>query len=148
MLGRTATTSGVSVPTGPELRGGVLVFFPSYSLLESIKRRWQQTSIWDKLNAAMGSIVAESKNGTASAPTRKVANYRDFSESSASAPSQSTGKSAAFDPSAGSELGAYELFERAVEANGGRCLLLAVCRWGVKIQDLCHTSDFYSIRVI
>jgi hypothetical protein len=131
MIGRNATTSGVSVPTGPELRGGVLVFFPSYSLLDSIKKRWQETSIWDKLSAAMGSIVVESKNGSASAPTRRVATQRDFYDTSASSehPNPSSkGKSASYEPGGGGEASAYEMFENAVQANGGRCLLLAVCR--------------------
>lgn len=31
--------------------GGILVFFPSYKLLEKLHRRWTQTGQWSRLNA-------------------------------------------------------------------------------------------------
>ena len=51
------------IPPGPELKGGVLVFFPSYGALESCRKHWAESGLWAKLKSTMGYIVLESKSG-------------------------------------------------------------------------------------
>lgn len=49
---------------GPELKGGILVFFPSYTSMESLVKRWKETSLFQKLKIAGGDIVIEPKGNT------------------------------------------------------------------------------------
>lgn len=58
--GRPARGAEV-VMTGPQLRGGVLVFFPSYSAMDDATDRWKVTGIWERLRECCHAIVTESK---------------------------------------------------------------------------------------
>lgn len=54
-----------SVPP-PELRGGILIFFPSYGVMEESIRRWRETGLWDRLkvHGAEDSLVVEPRGGS------------------------------------------------------------------------------------
>lgn len=47
----------------PELRGGVLVFFPSYGMMEQAAKRWHLSGVWNRLVSAIGAVVMEEKGG-------------------------------------------------------------------------------------
>lgn len=45
----------------PRVRGGVLIFFPSYAVMESVAARWKVTGVHDKLRNSVGSVLMEPK---------------------------------------------------------------------------------------
>jgi Fanconi anemia group J protein len=49
---------------------GVLCFLPSYSLLEKLVARWQDTGLWQHLSA-IKTLVCESRNSSAFEETLK-----------------------------------------------------------------------------
>lgn len=63
------TYGGLSVPTGPDMKGGILVFFPSYSVMENTVDRWKETHIFEKLESICCAVVIEPK-GSSSASAR------------------------------------------------------------------------------
>ena len=48
-------------PKGPTVRGGVLIFFPTYAVMDDVIRRWKEANIWSKLKQAGGEIVVEKR---------------------------------------------------------------------------------------
>ena len=58
--------AGRDVYKGKELRGGILVFFPSYGVMEKSISRWKQTGCYDRLEHVGGSIVVEPKGSASS----------------------------------------------------------------------------------
>jgi hypothetical protein len=131
MIGRQTMASTFSVPAGPELKGGVLVFFPSYGVLEGLKKRWTETGLWEKLRSVMGSIVVETKSGSVAGTDR--ANH--FGGARAESASGSKAKAdvdvASSDSVAESAMAA---FESAINSSGGKCVLLAVCRYNSLVE--------------
>jgi len=131
-----------SVATDGELRGGVLVFFPSYGIMDSTVKRWQQTDLYNSLATAGGEILIEPRGASASSAagrndqnnskatqssSKKVGNSTWITKSS-SLPSSS--KSSVPDEVEDAEqqfLGWVGKFE-SILRNRGRCILLAVCR--------------------
>ena len=57
-------TGEAGLPTGSRLDGGVLVFFPSYKVMEDNKRRWEETKAWTNLTRLGGKIIVEPRSGT------------------------------------------------------------------------------------
>lgn len=47
------------LPPAAELTGGVLVFFPSYGVMDSAINRWKETGLFNRLIVAGGNIVIE-----------------------------------------------------------------------------------------
>jgi hypothetical protein len=123
---------------GPELKGGILVFFPSYGVMEKIIARWKQTGCWDRLIHVCGSVVVEPKgsqiSGSASSSGARSANSSNSSNNSNS--SQTKKKKAADeadddeDENSGPSYSLGSLqdeFEQGLRRSG-RCILMAVCR--------------------
>jgi hypothetical protein len=133
----------------PVVRGGVLIFFPSYAAMESTCARWRESGVYDRLRSAVGSVLMEPKGSSSaannSAPQKVGAGMR-YSTSggvtygnNASASNNfmfsggKKAKSAAGDDDDNAEEGGAEFrsivgqFEHAIKTYGG-CVLLAVCR--------------------
>ena len=62
MAGQGGTgTIGSGIPPGAELKGGILVFFPSYGVMNNCVDRWKETGMLDKLSNVGGAVVVEPK---------------------------------------------------------------------------------------
>jgi len=147
--------SGVSgaLPSGPELKGGVLTFFPSYNMMEAAVTRWKSTGLFDRLKSYMCEIVVEPRGSSGGANvSQSNGRKQDFNpsndvkgsgkgtvgstmkskESAAissfgfTSSSSSSGKLASDEDAVAS--GVVAEFESALRIHG-KCLLLAVCRW-------------------
>lgn len=58
--------------------GGVLVFFPSYRLLNNLSQRWQEVGIWEQLEAVKGLVMIESSGrGRESTFDTDIISYRE-----------------------------------------------------------------------
>lgn len=133
----------------PRVRGGVLIFFPSYAVMENVCARWKETGVYDKLRGAVGSVLMEPKgagistvggnSGNTSGDVRQKtysshSNYRSsepvsepsFMMSGVTRKAKTVGEE--------EEEGSEEFrtivgqFEHAIKTYGG-CVLLAVCRY-------------------
>lgn len=117
----------------PELKGGILVFFPSYGVLESTAKFWQQSSIWTDLEAVAGRVVMEPRGSQgAQTQSRSASTSRDRSDPVKPNSNFVTSRLGP-DPSAGTDDGqvlggVIAEFEDALSQDSGRCILLAVCR--------------------
>jgi regulator of telomere elongation helicase 1 len=83
-----------SIPAGRELRGGVLVFFPSYAAMTNVVDSWIETGMYDRLRARVGAIIAEPKGGgansTAGAAGRRLQQQQEKKgDTSRSVPNES-----------------------------------------------------------
>jgi len=139
MLGR-----GGGSLQGPELKGGVLVFFPSYISMDTVVKRWKETSLFQKLKVVGGDIVIEPKGSmkdggianrlanTSKPNETKKAGFGEDLKKNKTLDSDETGTS-------DEKLlaGVVTDFENALKSKG-RCLLFAVCRGKVS-----EGIDFY-----
>ena len=50
------------IPCGKELKGGILVFFPSYTWMDSLIERWKGTGVLEQLRLLAGHIIVEPKS--------------------------------------------------------------------------------------
>lgn len=50
-------------PQNLQLTGGILVFFPSYQMMEQSINRWKTTDVYNRLIAVGGGVVIEPKGG-------------------------------------------------------------------------------------
>jgi hypothetical protein len=41
------------------VKGGVLVFFPSYAVMDSVAAHWRQSGVFDRLRSVVGSVLVE-----------------------------------------------------------------------------------------
>ena len=104
MAGQGGTgTIGSGIPPGAELKGGILVFFPSYGVMNSCVDRWKETGMLDKLSNVGGAVVVEPKgnglgtgtgtgtgvNGKEKGGSRRGDRWNDSSSSSSSSSSNS-----------------------------------------------------------
>ncbi len=121
MTGARVSNSIVPIPTGPDLKGGVLIFFPSYGALDSLRKHWIETGLWTQLHGVMGHIVVESKGTSHVAAKDKFNSKKNgiFVSSALSNSSEHTTDSN--DPTIAE-------FEAALKDSKGKCILLAVCR--------------------
>jgi hypothetical protein len=111
---------------GEELKGGILVFFPSYGMMEKAIVRWKQSGCWDRLIHVCGTIVVEPKgsqpavgsNSSTRVGATTVSKVKkidpDEEESTETGPTYSIGS-------------LQDEFEQGLKASG-RCILMAVCR--------------------
>lgn len=137
MLGRNAVPSVVPktqnssqvnnmvLPKGAELKGGVLVFFPSYASMESVAERWKATGLYDQLKATMGNVLMEPKGSINTAAT--VVSSAAPTNRSFMAHTTSSAESAAGSEANDSMKGIVGQFD-AIILKHNVCLLLAVCR--------------------
>lgn len=129
----------ITVPGGDALDGGILVFFPSYSVMEKNVMRWKSTQLYNQLVALVGAVIVEPKGSN---------NDRN-NNNSHKTPGKSTNfvttnfkpKSIATDietsASASDDLlsGVLGEFNTAMRVHKG-CLLFAVCRFVVLFKNV------------
>jgi fanconi anemia group J protein len=60
------------LPPAAELTGGVLVFFPSYGVMDSAIARWKETGLFNRLIVAGGNIVIEPQGSAGNAGRGKA----------------------------------------------------------------------------
>lgn len=148
---------GGSLPLGDELRGGVLVFFPSYSLMDSFVAHWRASGLYDRLRNLVGAIIVEPK-GSAKENRAPTAEEADSAASGAGTNKPLTGFMAAntykkkvSELGAGADVedptvrGVLGEFEAAMRRFGG-CVLMAVCRG--KVSEGIDFSDSKGRAVI
>jgi hypothetical protein len=176
MAGQGGTGSiGAGLPPGPELDGGILVFFPSYGVMDSCVERWRETGLLERLKNVGGAVVIEPKgSGTgavagAGAARIKSQGYKKsdrWSDSSTGATvgskgfgivssnvnSKATQKGVVDEEDEGAGGGAglggvIKEFE-ATLASRGRCVLLAVCRYSPHIFLPHYTLSYHILLYI
>lgn len=138
----------------PPVRGGVLIFFPSYAAMESTCARWRDSGVYDRLRSAVGSVLTEPKgsgnatnsannansNGArrASTSTGSTATTAGFMVSGAKKTSKSLDDDEDGEGGGGAEFRSIVgQFEHAIKTYGG-CVLLAVCRSASFCRTLCQ----------
>lgn len=135
------------MPAGPRVNGGVLIFFPTYFVMEDCVRRWKEGPVWHKLETAGGKVFIEPRGGGDSANSNKP---QAKSSASSSYPSKggtsktiaptpvdrpipaNTNSSVVFD-------NFIRTFESAVKRDGN-AILLAVCQGKVS-EGIDFTDD-------
>lgn len=144
--GVTAVATAPAAPA-PRVRGGVLIFFPSYAVMENVAARWKETGVHDKLRNSVGAVLMEPKGagisnagGAAGPSTAAKRSNGGFHSGRDHHPAVEgnfmlnggvTRKPKVLDDEDGE--GGEEFrtivgqFEHAIKVNGG-CVLLAVCR--------------------
>jgi hypothetical protein len=73
---------GVSAPVRaappPPVRGGVLIFFPSYAVMEAASARWKETGVYERLRGAVGSVLMEPRgSGNTNIGDNKTYQYKN-----------------------------------------------------------------------
>ena len=66
---------GMGLPPGAELKGGILVFFPSYGIMESCVTRWNESGLMSKLRDIGGAVVVEPKGSDNSGKSGERASF-------------------------------------------------------------------------
>lgn len=147
---------GVSVTrpaVPPAVRGGVLIFFPSYAVMENTCARWKEIGVFDKLRGIVGSVLMETR-GSSGAPSTSTggadgshkgrggsSNYNNSSYNTnnnsgtdtnfmlaGGAPKKAKNLNADEDDEGSEEFRTIVgQFEHAIKTYGG-CVLMAVCR--------------------
>ena len=144
---RAPPSTTTSTPPSVPVRGGVLIFFPSYGVMETIATRWKETGVFDKLRAAVGSILMEPKgsgNTTIGSNNntynnKKSSNYNSNNTSNTIqqpnfmlSGGTSKSKSLTTEEDEGESSAEFRnivgQFEHSIKTYGG-CVLLAVCRY-------------------
>eukprot|EP00981_Chlorochromonas_danica_P004720 scaffold954_cov173-Ochromonas_danica.AAC.6 len=143
LLGTTSSSSSVLSSSTLQLssseqsviRGGVLVFFPAYNLLDSTIERWKFTGLYKQLQAIGGAVIVESKGSSSSGgngemmTTINKPNYQkgDSYEMVKRGSSSSSSSNADDEVEQESLQGLIAQFETVIKHKGS-CILLAVCR--------------------
>lgn len=112
---------GVDIPKGRPLRGGILIFFPSYGVMDNAIERWKATGVYEKIKSIYGALLVEPKAGT-------IDQDKSFIESGSSKVSN---KNIVSTEDSGGEYSYNDVvgkFEHAIGRYGG-CVLMAVCRY-------------------
>jgi hypothetical protein len=133
---------------GPELKGGILVFFPSYTSMESLVKRWKETSLFQKLKIAGGDVVIEPKGNTNGGINNRVAALTSANDTNKGGGGfgDDIKKTKVLDNDNSNSngnsdekmlAGVVTEFEAALKSKN-RCLLFAVCRGKVS-----EGIDFY-----
>jgi hypothetical protein len=130
------------IPSGKELKGGILVFFPSYTWMDNLIERWKGTGVLEQLRLLAGHIMIEPKSGaTKDAVVGKKSDFKNSSAGSGSfmtstvlhsKPTHSaveTGRGDGSDRADGEDVmkGLVGQFDSVI-AKHGTCILFAVCR--------------------
>jgi Fanconi anemia group J protein len=139
-------------------RGGILVFFSSYKIMETIVERWKESDIFDRLKAGIGHVILEPRGGPGKSSiniTKNAENeqYTSGNEVSMFEPNVTTKTNFMLsgttpkkkkqlkdpdDPEDEEFNGIIEEFDNAINKIGS-CLLLAVCRG--KVSEGIDFSD-------
>ena len=148
-----STAPPSTVVADPRVRGGVLIFFPSYAVMESVAARWKETGVHDKLRNSVGSVLMEPKGAgiSTSAGPSSGSNNGGGDKYKAGKSGFHGGRDNAYQPASegnfmlgnvqkskslnddddGENSEAFRTivgqFEHAIKVSGG-CVLLAVCR--------------------
>ena len=126
MAGRGSPRDNNSIPQGDELKGGVLVFFPSYVTMENLMERWKVNGIIDELKALVKSVIIEPKENIFTKDTTPIVTTKQKNDNFMS--SSKITKQGGSDNADGDAMkGLIGSFESAISKFGG-CVLLAVCR--------------------
>ena len=119
---------------GPDIKGGVLVFFPSYTIMDSMISRWKEVgnpSLFERLKSIAGNIIVEprarvdvtaatnSHDGSKSNNGKYTKNFEDKVPTIMDDGESNVEKELM--------ISLVKVFESTLSING-RCLLLAVCR--------------------
>lgn len=114
------------------VNGGRLVFFPSYTLMDSMLERWKETGIFENLRACCGAVVVEVRAAKSRSSASASSSSSNRQRTSAPA-ATSKAKSVATDEDGDSDDERATLenvvseFDTALRRHSS-CLLLAVCR--------------------
>jgi Rad3-related DNA helicase len=114
------------------VKGGVLVFFPSYSVMDSSISHWKQIGIYDKLKNIVGNVISESRASVG------ISSSSGSSSNSQSSSFMTTKAKAVTAVDNASQLdqefnSVVSEFNQSIDRYGG-CVLMAVCRgkgWSV-----------------
>ena len=115
--------------------GGVLVFFPSYSLLESMLSLWRETKIYDEMVSVCKAVVEESRLRKTQPPS----NFRGGNKNLDTNEDSDTDDDAIHVESIVSD------FHKAISKHS-KCLLLAVCRG--KVSEGIDFKDNFARAVV
>lgn len=125
--GVVATTAPPTRPSPPPcVKGGVLVFFPSYSVMDSSISHWKQIGIYDKLKNIVGNVISESRASVG------ISSSSGSSSNSQSSSFMTTKAKAVTAVDNASQLdqefnSVVSEFNQSIDRYGG-CVLMAVCR--------------------
>lgn len=133
-------------PLTPFTEGGVLIFFPSYTVMEETIERWKFVGIFDRMKTIMKSVIIEPRAGSGKESTSKENTKQIQKKASGFMVDDSAGKRKTltddlFDDNEISEetfQSIVEEFDRSVTKNG-RCLMIGVCRG--KVSEGIDFSD-------
>lgn len=126
MVGQRPMSSSIAIPQGPELKGGVLVFFPSYGAMESCRKHWFESGLWAKLKTTIGNVVVESKGSGGESSQASIG--RSNNVNAAAKGNFFSGEASTIKPDENTPESAIQEFENAIQTTGGKCILMAVCR--------------------
>lgn len=151
-----------AIPQGPELRGGILVFYPSYSAMEGFIQHWEKSGMLDKMRNIVGAIVVEPRGSGKTATTEgktsnsnsgsgggggsggfvtdsqrwgdgsSLRNSNNFMTSHIKKVPTTASPDVVADVEDPSVRGVIGEFESAMQRFGG-CLLMAVCRFVIAV---------------
>ena len=121
-----------NVPKGLDLKGGILIFFPSYNLMETAVERWKQTGLYERIERVGGGIVIESRMGEVNKSSYKANSndlYNPVKKSTAGCFVMNGGGQSVNDVNDEAKIlgGLVKEFESNLSSNR-RCIMLAVCR--------------------
>ena len=116
-----------------DMKGGILVFFPSYGTMDSVVERWKKTDIYDYLITAGGAIIVEQKGSatpTTDATNKQDSNYpvkKPYSNINSFKGNGSMISNESNEDPEQQLQGIVGTFEATLKRLG-KCILLAVCR--------------------
>ena len=120
---------GIDATSSRNLDGGILVFFPSYGVMESAAARWKQNGMWNALCSAGGHVIMESRGGGNPARSNRGTGGNVQPQTNTSMKwKDSEPENPSPESPDNSHLGVVREFEFALETIG-KCILLAVCRY-------------------
>ena len=136
--GVITTTAPPTRPSPPPcVKGGVLVFFPSYSVMDSSISHWKQIGIYDKLKNIVGNVISESRASVGISSSSSSSSSGSSSGSGSSSNSQSSSFMTTKAKTVTAVDNASQLdqefnsvvseFNQSIDRYGG-CVLMAVCR--------------------
>ncbi len=108
-------------------KGGILVFFPSYTSMESTVDRWKATGMFDTLKHSIGGIIVEPKGNVKAKVVESNKPLNVASTPFMAPPSRSQRNRNSDDLEDENFVTVVDEFNNAIRKFNS-CLLLAVCR--------------------